>query len=95
MGFQTGEELAQHGKGFLPFLPGVHHGNIGNRLFNGSLLLNEADRLLEQPCWDMFALGDKGALAPLENRELLFHVGVELVLPLGKLRPVAKNIFCR
>ena len=30
--------------------------------------------------------------APLEDGERLFHVGVKLVLPLGKLRPVAQNL---
>ena len=40
----------------------------------------------------MLALGDKGALAPLEDGERLFHVGVELVLPLGELRPIAQNL---
>ena len=39
----------------------------------------------------MLALGDKGALAPLEAGERPVHMGVKLVLPLGKLRPVAQN----
>lgn len=40
----------------------------------------------------MLPLGDKGALAPLEGRKRLAHVGVKLVLPLGKLRPAAQNL---
>ena len=51
--------------------------------------------MLEQPCGDMLPLGDKCALAPFEDRELLFHVGVKFVLPLGELRPVAEDFLCR
>ena len=43
----------------------------------------------------MLSFGDKGALAPPEDGERLFHVGVKLVLPLGELRPVAQNLLCR
>lgn len=47
MGLQPGKEPAQQGKGFLFLLPGVHHGDLGNGLFNCFLLLEEADGLLE------------------------------------------------
>ena len=92
MGLQPGEELVKQGKGFLFLLPGVHHGDLGNGLFNGLLLLNKADGLLEQPCGDVLPLGDKGAFASFEDRKCLFHVSVKLVLPAGELRPVAQYL---
>lgn len=43
----------------------------------------------------MLPFGDKGALAPFEGGERLFHVGVELILPAGELRPVAQYLLGR
>ena len=83
MAFKPGEIRNNHRKDFLSLFPCIHHCDFRQRLFDGSLLLRQRDRLLEQPCRDMLASGDKGALAPFENGKLLFHVGVELVLPFG------------
>lgn len=90
--FQSGEVRPHHVQNLVPLLPGVQHPDFRNGLFDGPLLAGEVDRLLEKPGGDMLALGDKGALAPLEGGERLAHVGVKLVLPLGKLRPVTQNL---
>mgnify|MGYP007007359968 CR=1 FL=1 len=90
--FQPGEVRPHQFQNLVPLLPGVQHPDFRNGLFDGPLLAGEVDRLLEQPGGDMLPLGDKGALAPLEAGERPVHVGVILVLPLGKLRPVAQNL---
>ncbi len=95
MCFQPGKELVKQRKGFLFLLPGVHHGDLGNSRFNGLLLLDEADGLFEQPCGDVLPFGDKGAFAPFEDGEHLFHMGVKLILPAGELRPVAQYLLGR
>ena len=93
--FQPGEVRPHHLQNLVPLLPGVQHPNFRHRLFYGLLLAGQVYGLLEQPCGDVLALCDKGALAPLKDGERLFHVGVKLVLPLGELRPVAQNLLCR
>lgn len=81
--FQPGEVRPHHVQNLVPLLPGVQHTDFRNGLFDGPLLAGEVDRLLEKPGGDMLALGDKGALAPLEAGERPVHMGVKFVLPAG------------
>ncbi len=61
----------------IAFLPGIRHPDFGDCLLYGLLPAGQADRLLKQPGGNALALGDKGALTPLEDGEHLFHVGMK------------------
>lgn len=45
-----------------------------------------------QPCGNVLSLGNQGTFPPLQDRERLVHVSVELVLPPGELHPIPQNL---
>ena len=89
--FQPGEVRPHHLQNLVPLFPGVQHPDFRHRLFYGLLLAGQVYGLLEQPCGNVLALGDEGALAPLEDGERLFHVGVKLMIIVWKLDRFARN----
>ena len=70
--FPAGRSTAPPSPKFRLVFSRRQHPDFRHCLFYGLLLPGEIYGLLEQPCGNVLALGDKGALAPLEDGEHLF-----------------------
>ena len=98
--FQLSAEILYLGKPFFQkcqsfhfLITAVEYANLIQHFFNLSGFFGKIDRLFEKSCRNVLPACFAGTLATLQIGIFLYHVGIEIVLPLRQIFPVTDNLF--